>query len=153
VEQAARAVGAHDFIVRMELGYQTMLHERGQNLSVGQRQLISFARAVLADPRILILDEATAYVDTRTEAVIQRALGELLRDRTSFVIAHRLSTIRNADRVIVMEHGRIVEEGTHDQLLARGGVYAKLYQMTYQERNGDQAPSGSDQLAVRPAAT
>jgi ABC-type multidrug transport system fused ATPase/permease subunit len=153
VEEAARAVGAHDFIVRMELGYQTMLHERGQNLSVGQRQLISFARAVLADPRILILDEATAYVDTRTEAVIQRALGELLRDRTSFVIAHRLSTIRNADRVIVMEHGRIVEEGTHDQLLARGRVYAKLYQMTYQERNGDQPASGSGQLAVRPAAT
>ncbi len=139
-ERAARAVGAHDFIVRLEHGYETELHERGQNLSVGQRQLISFARAVLADPRILILDEATANVDTRTEAVIQQALGELLRNRTSFVIAHRLSTIRNADRVIVLEHGRIAEQGTHDELLLQGGLYAKLYQMTYQERNGDGEP-------------
>ncbi len=151
VQEAAVAVGAHDFIMRLELGYETVLHERGQNLSVGQRQLISFARAVLARPRIIILDEATAYVDTRTEAVIQRALQELLRNRTSFVIAHRLSTIRNADRVIVMEHGRIVEQGTHDQLLARGGVYAKLYQMTYQERNGDHPAERTGQFA--PAAT
>lgn len=153
VEQAARAVGAHDFIVRLEHGYQTVLHERGQNLSVGQRQLISFARAVLADPRILILDEATANVDTRTEAVIQQALRELLRNRTSFVIAHRLSTIRGANRVIVLDEGRIVEEGTHDALLARGGLYAKLYQMTYQERDGERPASLFDQTAVRPAAT
>jgi ATP-binding cassette subfamily B protein len=148
VERAARAVGAHDFIMRLEQGYATELHERGQNLSVGQRQLISFARAVLADPRILILDEATANVDTRTEAVIQRALHELLRDRTSFVIAHRLSTIRSADRVVVMDEGRIVEQGTHDQLLASGGLYAKLYKMTYQERDGERPPTFLAQPAL-----
>ena len=101
--EAARAVGAHDFIKRLPEGYDTVLHERGQNLSLGQRQLIAFARAVLADPRILILDEATANVDTRTEVVIQRALKRLLKGRTSFVIAHRLSTVRGADRVVVLD--------------------------------------------------
>jgi ATP-binding cassette subfamily B protein len=146
VEAAARAVGAHDFIVRLEQGYDTVLHERGQNLSVGQRQLISFARAVLAEPRILILDEATANVDTRTEVVIQRALKRLLKGRTSFVIAHRLSTVRGADRVVVMDEGRIVEVGQHDELLARGGLYARLYRMTYQERK-----PGGDGDGLRPA--
>ena len=140
VEQAARTVGAHDFIARLERGYETELHERGQNLSVGQRQLIAFARAVLADPRIIILDEATANVDTRTEAVIQRALKRLLRGRTSFVIAHRLSTVRGADRVIVMDGGRMVEEGSHEELLAGDGLYAKLYRMTYEAA----AATGSD---------
>jgi ATP-binding cassette subfamily B protein len=148
IETAARAVGAHDFIMRLEHGYDTILHERGQNLSVGQRQLISFARAVIADPRILILDEATANVDTRTEAVIQRALGELLRDRTSFVIAHRLSTVRNADRVVVLEDGAIAEQGTHDQLVASGGLYAKLYSMTYEQRNGERTAT---EAAPQPA--
>jgi ATP-binding cassette subfamily B protein len=152
VETAAKAVGAHDFIMRLEDGYDTALHERGQNLSVGQRQLIAFARAVIADPRIIILDEATANVDTRTEAVIQRALAELLHGRTSFVIAHRLSTIRNADRVIVLEDGRIAEEGTHDELVARGGLYAKLYQMTFQERDGNGHRDGRGLTETAPHA-
>ena len=138
--------------MRLEHGYDTYLHERGMNLSVGQRQLISFARAVLADPRILILDEATANVDTRTEAVIQRALRELLRNRTSFVIAHRLSTIRNADRIIVLENGRIVEQGAHDDLLALGGRYANLYRMTYEQHpaatNGATANGGGPHAAM-----
>jgi ABC-type multidrug transport system fused ATPase/permease subunit len=138
VVEAAKAVGAHDFIMKLDHGYDTELHERGQNLSVGQRQLISFARAVLARPRILILDEATANVDTRTEVVIQAALRELLKDRTSFVIAHRLSTIREATRILVMDQGRIAEQGSHEELLARGGIYANLYRMTFEKLEAEE---------------
>jgi ATP-binding cassette subfamily B protein len=141
VERAAKAVGADEFIRRLENGYDTELYERGHNLSAGQRQLISFARAVLAKPRILILDEATANVDSGTEAVIQRALKRLLKGRTAFVIAHRLSTIRGSDRVVVLQGGRVAETGRHEQLLAKDGLYANLYRMTYQAMPaGDQDP-------------
>jgi ATP-binding cassette subfamily B multidrug efflux pump len=133
VKAAAQAVGADTFIKSLSDGYQTKLGERGGTLSQGQRQLISLARAVLADPRILILDEATSNVDTRTELVIQSALEKLLKGRTSFVIAHRLSTVRNADHVYVIEDGRIVEHGTHEELLARGGAYSELYARQFRE--------------------
>jgi ABC-type multidrug transport system fused ATPase/permease subunit len=124
---AARAVGADEFIDGLENGYETQLGERGARLSLGQRQLIAFARALLADPRILILDEATSSVDIGTERKIERALRRLLHGRTAFIIAHRLSTIRDADLIVVLEHGQVVEQGTHDELLAARGLYTSLY--------------------------
>ena len=133
IEKATKALGAHDYIMRLPNGYETVLHERGSNLSVGQRQLIAFARALVADPRILILDEATANVDSYTERLIQDALKELLRGRTAIIIAHRLSTIQDADKILVMEQGRIAELGKHNDLLARDGLYAKLYAMNFQD--------------------
>jgi ATP-binding cassette subfamily B protein len=124
---AAQLARAHDFVQRLPEGYATVLGERGGGLSQGQRQLLAIARAALVNPSILILDEATSSVDTRTERQIQAALEQLLAGRTSFVIAHRLSTIRNADQVLVVVEGEIVERGTHDELLAKGGEYHKLY--------------------------
>lgn len=131
VEAAAKAANAHDFITRLPEGYATQVGERGSMLSQGQRQLISIARAILANPRILILDEATASVDTRTEVLIQKALSNLLKGRTSFVIAHRLSTVRNADLVVVIDESWIVERGTHAELLDKGGLYADLYRRQF----------------------
>ncbi len=129
IQQAAKDVGAHDFIMKMHDGYDTEVQERGVSLSVGQRQLISFARALLADPKILILDEATSSIDTQTEKLIQEGLKRLLQGRTSFVIAHRLSTIREADKVVVMDQGRIIEMGSHEELMAARGTYYNLTTM------------------------
>lgn len=128
---AAKAVGAHEFIARFANGYDTMLEQRGSNLSLGQRQLLSFARALVADAKILVLDEATANIDSYTERQIQKALEILLKGRTGMVIAHRLATIRGADRIIVLQNGEKIEEGNHDQLMELGGLYSRLYNMNY----------------------
>ncbi len=131
VERAARTVGAHDFIMQLPDGYETLLEQRGSNLSLGQRQLISFARAIVADAKILVLDEATASIDSYTERQIQTALKRLLDGRTALVIAHRLATIRGADKIIVLQDGEVIESGDHQTLIARRGLYAKLYAMNY----------------------
>ena len=131
VEAAAQAVGAHDFITRLPGGYEFVVDQRGGNLSLGERQLISFARALVADTRILVLDEATANVDSYSEMKIQKALKVLLQERTAIVIAHRLATVRECDRILVLHHGRLEEEGDHDQLIVNNGLYARLYRMNY----------------------
>ncbi len=124
--EAAKAIGAHSFIEKLDNGYQTEVEEQGSILSVGERQLLSFARALLADPRILILDEATASIDTETELKIQEGLKTLLAGRTAIMIAHRLSTIRDSDNIIVLEQGNVMEQGTHDQLIDQKGIYFGL---------------------------
>ncbi|MBI4923366.1 MAG: ABC transporter ATP-binding protein [Devosia nanyangense] len=131
VVQAATAVGAHEFIMQLPEGYDTKLEQRGGNLSLGQRQLLSFARALVADAKILVLDEATASIDSYTELQIQKALAVLLKGRTGLVIAHRLATIRNADRILVLQNGVLIESGNHEQLMQQGGLYSKLYNMNY----------------------
>ncbi|WP_445342228.1 ABC transporter ATP-binding protein [Bifidobacterium sp. ESL0827] len=144
IEEAAKAVHAHEFIMELPDGYDTKVEERGSTLSAGQRQLIAFARVLLADPRILILDEATSSIDTRTEEALQAGLAHLLKGRTSFVIAHRLSTIENADQIFYIDHGQIVEHGTHEELLAKRGAYYRLHESQYamiRTANGDQTQS------------
>ena len=133
VIRAAKAAHVDDFVRKLPEGYQTILNEEASNISQGQRQLITIARAFLANPDVLILDEATSSVDTRTEILIQAAMNRLLENRTSFVVAHRLSTIRDADTIIVMAEGSIVETGTHDELMAKNGFYADLYNSQFSE--------------------
>jgi ATP-binding cassette, subfamily B, multidrug efflux pump len=146
VEDAAKVVGAHEFIMRLPMGYDTMLVELGRNLSLGQRQLLSFARALVADTRILILDEATANIDSYTERQIQKALERLLEGRTGIVIAHRLATIRGANRIVVLKDGQIVETGPHDALIEKNGLYASLYALNY--ASFDDMPAGLAQSAA-----
>jgi ATP-binding cassette subfamily B protein len=131
VEQAARLIGIHDFIMELPGGYDYDVRERGGTLSLGQRQLISFIRALLYDPAILVLDEATSSVDTASERLIQHAIDTMVSGRTSIVIAHRLSTIRKAHRILVLDKGEVVEAGTHEELISRGGAYARLYRMQF----------------------
>jgi subfamily B ATP-binding cassette protein MsbA len=133
VQAAARAAHAHEFIERLSLGYETLVGERGVKLSGGQRQRVAIARAILKDPAVLILDEATSNLDTESERLIEDALAKLLVGRTTLIIAHRLSTVQRADRLVVLDHGRIVEEGTHAELLALGGLYARLYQRQFRD--------------------
>jgi ATP-binding cassette subfamily B protein len=132
VMAAAKAVNVHDIIMKMENGYGTEIQEGGNNLSTGQKQLISFARAIIGDPQILVMDEATSSVDTQTEQLLQRSLRSVLRGRTSFVIAHRLSTIRSADQILVIDGGELVEQGSHEELLGQRGEYFELYQKQFQ---------------------
>ena len=134
---AAKMVNAHDFISNMEHGYDSEVGEGGNRLSTGEKQLVSFARAILANPRVFVLDEATSSVDNETEALIQRSLEKIAVGRTTIVIAHRLSTVRNADRIFVLERGQLVEQGRHDELVASAGIYARLWGV----QTGERVPS------------
>ena len=136
IQKGAESAHAHDFIIEMPSGYDTVIGERGVKLSGGQRQRLSIVRAILKNPSILILDEATSSLDTESEMIVQEALENLMKDRTNFVIAHRLSTILNADKIIIVDDGRIVEAGKHYELLAHGGIYKKLYEMQFTKERG-----------------
>lgn len=131
---AAKAVNAHDFIMKLENGYDTKISERGGQLSIGQRQLLAFARTIVSDPRILILDEATSSIDTHTERIVQHGIAEMIKGRTSFIIAHRLSTIRNADRIFYIGDGKILEQGNHEELMEKCGLYYRLYESQFERR-------------------
>jgi ATP-binding cassette subfamily B protein len=151
--EVSKAVGAHEFIERLPEGYETDVRERGGRLSVGQRQLISLARALLANPRILIMDEATSSVDAYTELIIQKAMERILKDRTSIIIAHRLSTVRNADRIVVLDEGMIAETGSHDELIEQGGLYKQLYEMQfrYETDEDDEETETPDPNQIKPS--
>ena len=140
ITNAAKAANIHNFIASLEKGYDTEVGERGVTLSGGEKQRVAIARALLMDPRILILDDSTSSVDTETEHLIQNALSTLVKGRTTFIIAQRLSTVKRANKIIVLENGEIVEQGTHDELLAKGGIYTEIYNMQFkqQEENSDQ---------------
>jgi subfamily B ATP-binding cassette protein MsbA len=141
IESAAKAANAHDFIMELPEGYDTLVGERGASLSGGQRQRIAIARALLRDPRILILDEATSALDTESERLVQAALDRLMDGRTTFVIAHRLSTIQHADRIVVLKEGTLVEQGSHEELLARNGLYRRLYERQFADASDSDAES------------
>jgi ATP-binding cassette subfamily B protein len=143
IEEAARLVNAHGFITAMEHGYETQVGEGGNRLSTGQRQLLSFARALIADPQIFIMDEATSSIDTETEQLIQAGLETIFRGRTSFVVAHRLSTIRRADRILVINRGKIEESGTHQELLKRRGHYFELYTSQFRQELAEATLGGA----------
>ena len=142
VERAARLANAHAFISRLPNGYDTLVGEGGSLLSSGEKQLVSFARAILVDPALFVLDEATSSVDTHSEALIQQAITGILKGRTSFMIAHRLSTVRQADRILVISNGRIIEEGNHDQLIVKQGYYYDLYTGQFQDEQGQMVLAG-----------